>query len=454
MHRVTVTLVCLAALSCAPRPVLDLPPDSDAPPTVARGGVKARPEDPRLFWDAVSALDVDNASLVAKTVSERFFARALRALTDGDVGGAEVMFGSLLDDADPLVRARARIGVTLTLEAQGKWTRLAALPPVQRTPGDSVHLVDRAAVEAWADVLRDVPGVDLVAPPVPDTVPLTASAVGTPIVTVLVNGHRQQFWLDTGASMTLIAADVAAASGVMPLTRDTLAIAGSVTRVAAQPAVAELVQIGAISVKHLPVAILDPAALRFDRRIVDGRPTPVRIAGVLGADVLRRLSVTLDVGAGTLVLARPAVHAPKSRNLVWAGFPVVRLLTREGRPVLFGLDTGADSTIVTSEWMEVAPGARLGAERATVSGLGDARTDALPIVQRVTLSDGEYVLRMRDVPMIPERRQTFVTFDGVLGADILTHARLHLDVTNGVFEIRAPSERPFTRDTGLVRVTH
>lgn len=453
LHHLTIAGACCVAWSCAHHPVLDLPPDSDAPASVARARVKPRAAaTPRPFWDAVSALDADGAALVAKTMSERFFATALHALADGDVAGAEVMFGSLLGDADPLVRTRARIGVTLTLDAQGKWHELAALPRVERSPNDTGGVTDRAAVDAWADVLRNVPPVEVSVPRGFETVPITASAIGTPIVAVLVNGRRHEFWLDTGASMTLLASDVAAECGITPLTSDTLAIAGSVARIAARPAVADLVQIGGVSVRHLPVAILDANALRLDQRVVNGRPVSVRIAGVIGADVLRRLSVTLDVAAGSLALARPASHAPGRRTLVWVGFPVVRLLTRDGRPVLFGLDTGADSTIVTEGWMDKVPDARLGAARTTMSGLGRAHTSPLPQVQRVTVSDGDYVLRMRDVPLIPERRQTFVAFDGVLGADILSHARLHMDISNGIFEIRAPGQAPSARDTGFVQV--
>jgi hypothetical protein len=247
---------------------------------------------------------------------------------------------------------------------------------------------------------------------------------------------------------------VAADCGVVPLTSDTLAIAAAGGRIAARPAIASLVRIGNVTIRNLPIAMLDPNALRLDKRIADGRVVRVKLDGVIGSDVLRRLRVVLDMHAGTISLARAATRSAKQRPIVWIGFPVIRLLTSDGRPVLFGLDTGADSSIVTDAWMDLTPDPELSLARGSVDALGATHAGDLPVVRRVTVGDGEYVLRLRNVPIVQERRQTFVTLDGVLGADVLAHATLHMDMTNGLFSIRAPGAAPFARDTGLVRVRH
>ncbi|MGH8164865.1 MAG: hypothetical protein ACREP1_11100, partial [Rhodanobacteraceae bacterium] len=243
-------------------------------------------------------------------------------------------------------------------------------------------------------------------------------------------------------------------SGVEPLTADTLAIAAAQGRIAARPAIAKVIRIGKVTIRNLPVALLDPSALRLDKRVAGGRIVPVKLDGVIGSDVLRRLSVVLDMGAGTLSLARPAARAPRQRTLLWIGYPVVRLLTRDGKSVLFGLDTGADSTIVTDAWLDVTPDPMLSLARGSVDALGATHATDLPVLRRVTVGDGEYVLRLTSVPIVQERRQTFVALDGVLGADVLAHATLHMDIANGLFEIRAPGAAPFAQDTGFVRVRH
>ena len=443
----------LMSFGCAHRSQSDLISDTGPEISVRRMRVTQHgiPPGP-TFWNSVSELDVAAARVQASTMSERFFTDALSSLVNGDVGGAEVLFHSLLGDPDPLVRGRARIGLTVSLDAQGKWQELATLPSEIRTGGDTVgDLVDRAAVDSWAGVLRDVPPVIIDAPASPDVLPVLGSSVGTPIIKVYINGHERYFWLDTGATMSLLASDVAAECGVVPITKDTLAIAAAQGRIAALPAIAEFIRIGKITVRNLPVALLDPSALRLDKRLSYGRLVTVKLDGVIGSDVLRRLSVVLDMGASTISLARPATHPPKQRSLIWIGFPVVRLLTRDGKPVLFGMDTGADSTIVTDAWMDRTPDPGLSPTKGSIDALGALHAGDLPVLRNVTVGDGEYVLRLRNVPIVQERRQTFVALDGVLGADVLAHATLRMDITNGVFSIRAPGTGPLPNDTASVR---
>lgn len=442
--------------ACVHRNLSD--PFSDGGPDISVKRMRVKPHTapaPPTFWMSVSSLDVPDARAEATTISERFFTDALNALVDGNVDGAEVLFRTLLSDPDPLVRGRARIGLTVALDAQGKWQELATLKVQDPPQYDSISdIVDRAAIDSWAGVLRNVPPVQVDAPSRPDVQGILGSSIGTPIIQVQLNGHIHYFWLDTGATMSLIANDVAAESGVVPLTTDTLAIAAAESRIAARPAIANLIRIGHVTIRNLPVALLDPSALRLDKRIAGGRILTVKLDGVIGSDVLRRLSVVLDMGAGTISLARPATHPPSERSLLWIGYPVVKLLTRDGHQVLFGLDTGADSTIVTDAWMDKTPDRMLSLAKGSVDALGAGDATGLPVLRRVTVGDGEYVLRLTDVPIVQERRQTFVALDGVLGADVLAHATLHMDITNGIFEIRAPGIAPLASDTGFVRVPH
>ena len=450
--RTGATLIAVALLGGCASVASDPAPGGSAPMSIVHHAI-ARPRRgiDTTFWGSVMALDPEGATAHATTVSQSFFANALRLLVGGDVGGAEVMFRSLLDDRDPLIRVRSRIGVTLALEAQGKWSELAQLPRAAWSPGDTLAAVDRAGVDAWAGVLREVPTVEVSAPVVPDLQAITPSAIGTPIIEVRVNGHRRHFWLDTGASMSLIASDVAADCGVTTLGRDTLAIAAAAGRVAARPGIVDSLSLGAVTIRHLPVALLEDPLLRMDGRVSGDRIRNVTIDGVLGADVLRRLSVVIDMNAGVVTFARPASRGAKERRLVWVGYPVVRLLTRDGRPVLFGLDTGADSTIVTDAWLDVTPDPSLQPYRGSIRGLGDSSVTSLPELRYVALDDGTRLMRLRDVPMVPERRQTFVAFHGVLGANILTGVAIHLDITNGIFEIRDPGKSP---NTGLTVTSH
>jgi hypothetical protein len=74
--------------------------------------------------------------------------------------------------------------------------------------------------------------------------------------------------------------------------------------------------------------------------------------------------------------------------------------------------------------------------RATFSGLGREQTRSRWVARDVPLSDGNYAIALRNIPVLPEHRWTFVNFDGVIGSDVALATRMHLDFTNGIFDIR------------------
>ena len=87
--------------------------------------------------------------------------------------------------------------------------------------------------------------------------------------------------------------------------------------------------------------------------------------------------------------------------------------------------------------------------RMSLVGLGsDSKrsTKSTWIARQVPLSDGNYAIMLNNVPIMPPQRWTFVDFDGVIGSDIALATRMHLDFTNGVFDIRASDAPEQTYD--------
>lgn len=307
-----------------------------------------------------------------------------------------------------------------------------------------------AGVEAWARAFARAGSAVLDIPAGVHTLPLIRSAFGTPIVTVTVNGKSRHFWLDTGASLTLIAADVAEASGVKHMGSDTLALSAIGGTLPAVPTVIERMTLGPVTARGLHAAIIAPDLLRLDARLENGVRTLVKIDGVIGTDIIRRLDVTIDTEAGTVTLRRPTRKARAARNLYWVGFPAVRVRTTGGRAVLLGLDTGAESTFVTRSLLGKLNRPRVLTRRGVLTGLGSEREVTEQVVTEVELrGGGPLPLRLRNVKVVPERRWTFLQFDGMLGSDIALAARVRIDFTQGVFEVRrsagaalAPSPAP------------
>lgn len=397
------------------------------------------------FWADVALLDTPNAERAATSMEERTFAAALRTLMDGQPEAAAVAFEILHGSAsDSLVRARARIGLTMALSYYSDWASMARL----RAPTDSAEsmtnsLALAAGVERWARALSIVPPPQFDIPGGTVVLPMRRSFLGTPVVTIRINGKPHDFWLDTGASMTLLSTDVAIAAGAKLAANDTLALGVVGGNIEARAIYLDSMSLGAVVVHGLGAALVSPEALRFDERTVNGIKRAVPIDGMIGTDVLRHLDVVIDARAGTITLSRPRRRSVGTRNLFWVGYPVVRLVTRDGRPVIFGLDTGAEGTYVTTTLLRKLPRTPVAARRNSLVGLGGSQQGSASskrsswVARNVPLSDGNYAIALRNVPIMPAQRWTFVDFDGVIGSDVALATRMHLDFTNGVFDIRA-----------------
>ena len=419
----------------------------------ARWSLRSQPAEDRDFWGDIALLDTPNAERGATSMEERTFAAALRTLMEGQPEAAAVVFDILHGSAsDSLIRARARIGLTMALSYNSDWSAMAKLRsrPVATIDSTSGALALAAGVERWARALNMLP------PPVFDipsgsvVLPMRRSTLGTPVVTIRINGKPHDFWLDTGASMTLLSTDVAIAAGAKLAASDTLALGVVGGHIEARAIYLDSMSMGPVVVRGLGAALVSPEALRFDERTVNGVKRTVPIDGMIGTDVLRHLDVVIDARAGTITLNRPRRRNVATRNLFWIGYPVVRLVTRDGRPVLFGLDTGAEVTYVTTTLLNKLPRTPVAARRNSIVGLGgNARASSSPkrsswVARNVPLSDGNYAIALRNVPIMPAQRWTFVNFDGVIGSDVALATRMHLDFTNGVFDIRASEATPMS----------
>jgi hypothetical protein len=396
----------------------------------------------RDFWSDVAVLDMANAEHSARTLDERTFALALRTLLAGEPEEAAVAFALLRGSAaDPALRARARVGLTMALSWNSDWQAIAKLATVEDSAADALTDPRRlqAGVERWARAFASFPPATVTVPDYTVTLPLRRSVFGTPVITVRVNGRDHEFWLDTGASMTLLSTDVAVATGVKLASMDTLALGVVSGHIDARAILIDSMAIGPVMALGLTAAVVSPNVLRLDRRVDNGISHPVAIDGVIGTDLLRHMDITIDAGAGTITIRRPRPDKRAVRNLFWVGFPVIRLVTRDGVPVVFGLDTGAEGTYVTPSLLRKLPRTSIAARRGTLSGLGDERQRTEFVAREVALSDGGHAIALRNIPVATEHHWTFVTFDGMIGADVALASRLHLDFVNGVFDVR-PSE--------------
>lgn len=389
------------------------------------------------FWDATANLDLVAADTLADDNDQRRFSAAMDAMLSGSVGEAEALLDSLGSNTkNAFVATASRVMLTAALQYQNKWKQLSMLPPdtmgVARAP-----LQKNADVELWARAFSSVAARTVVIPQGELVVPLTMSKVGTPVIPVRINGKNFFFWLDTGASMTILSSAAAKESGVSSIGTDTLSIATAAGQVAAVPAMVATIEIGRVRIGNATSMIVDESLMRVrDSLRLSGDPN-LRIDGIIGWDTIRELDLTIDFPRGEVVMRRPVRRnvARNSWTLFWAGVPIVRLQSGLGRTVHFALDTGAQETFATQWLLEKAFVPVASVQRKRIGGMGEDLMYTARQIPQVAFDLPGQTLVIKDMLVYAPAFWTFVHLDGVLGSDVARAGVMRIDATNHLFAL-------------------
>ena len=390
------------------------------------------------YWEALAELQADDAVEAARTPSEKAFAQSLQNLMEGEIDKAEQGFGQLRRTAnDSIIRAGSRVIYTATLQYQEKWEALAAL---RNEPSESkADRTDRASIELWATAFKNVPPKSLNFRSQSALLPMSVSAVGTPLIPVRIAGKVYNFWLDTGSSMTMLASDVARDLNIVPLVPDTLEIVTSTGRVAANPSLIPEMQIGQVVIRNAPTMIVAESMMQMrEPKPIDQGPQ-VKIDGIIGFDIVRQLDLEVDYGEGTLHLRNPATSRHiADRNMFWVGLPVVRVTSTDGIPLHFGLDTGAQLTFVTETLLDKLQLQAARVESRRVGGLGGEISLRAPVLPDFRVLVRGFPLLFKGAVVRAPVYQVLASLDGVLGGDVWNSGVVRIDMTNGIFAVRRP----------------
>jgi len=403
------------------------------------GGSRApRPVRHLNYWEALAELHPKDALAAARTDSEKEFAEALGDLIAGDLEKAELRFGKLRHTAtDSVIRSGSRVIYTATLQYQEKWDVLAALKSEASEP--KADFSDKASIELWADAYRNIPAKKFIFHSGSARLPMSVSAVGTPLIPVRIGNKTYNFWLDTGSSLTMLASDVALELNIKPLVPDTLEIVTSTGRVRANPSLVPELQIGQLVVQNAPAMIVKETMMQMrEPRPIDQSPR-VQIDGIIGFDIIRQLDLEVDYGDNILRLRNPAASRPDpERNMFWVGLPVVRLMSTDGIPLHFGLDTGAQLTFVTETLLDKLQLEAARIESRRVGGLGGEISLRAPVLPDLKVLVRGFPILFKGAVVRAPVYQVLASLDGVLGGDVWNSGIVRIDMTNGVFAIRRP----------------
>ena len=388
------------------------------------------------YWEALADLRPDEAIVSAHTPSEKEFAQSLKSLMDGDIARAEEGFGRLRRSAnDSIIRSGSRVIYTATLQYREDWDALARLR--SEPLGSKADTTDRASIELWATAFRNVPAKTFTFGSPSVLLPMSVSAVGTPLIPVSIGGKVFNFWLDTGSSMTMLASDVARDLNIKPMTSDTLEIVTSTGRVPAFPSLIPEIRIGQVVIRNAPTMLVDETMMRMrEPRPIEQGPQ-VKIDGIIGFDIIRQLDLEVDYGDGVIRVRNPATSRRESdRNMFWVGLPVVRIMSTDGTALHFALDTGAQLTFVTETLLDKLQLEAARIERRRVGGLGGEISLQAPVLPDLRALVRGFPIIFRGAFVRAPVYQVLASLDGVLGGDVWNTGVVRIDMTNGIFAIR------------------
>lgn len=406
----------------------------------ASSGANMREVAHKDFWGGLAELRPDVAAGFAKTPAQREFANALADMLAGRMSAAETEFRELQASADDsLLKTGARVAYSAVLQYEEKWPELAVLPPLAGQGG-----VDLAGIESWAASFRTVPRKMFAFPGRTVLLPLHLSSAGTPMIPVRVDGKEFHFWLDTGSSLTIVASNVAEALKLRPITGDTLQMVSATGRVRALAALIDRIDLGEIVIRNAPAMIVNDRQMEM-REVPHSDEPPAKIDGIIGFDIIHSLDIEVDYTAGRVRLRDPDERKGQTsadRNFFWLGVPVVRMLSSNGTPLHFGLDTGAQQTFGTESLFDRLDIHADRDEARRLGGLAGVASLQAAILHRLDVTVRGQPLYLRELMVYAPVYRTLVSLDGVLGSDVLRLGVVRMDATNGIFSLNEGLRKP------------
>lgn len=380
-----------------------------------------------FFFEAGYALDRGAKSLPAE---EEALARGMLSFIRGEHEQAEDLLSGVFHSSKDPVKAGIAysnlIHLYLSQEEYGKVSQaVEEAQAAGHTPSDLERLLVRAGFSLEpTEILWKGPVEEL---------PMDLSSSDCPCIEVLLNGREKEvFWLDTGSGISVISSDLAERLNLQEIC-ESKAAASTATdaKVPFRLAILDSLQMGEITVKRHPVAIIDSADLTFK---LLGIFTVMKVRGIIGWPVLSRFRTTLDFPRRKVTFYPPPASGllGKRKNLFNYGVPLVRVLVDDSYPLNFFLDTGARRSSLTPAGLEKL-GSSLRVQTALdyYGGAGGGKLERIRQLEGAILSVDRYRIRNLTLPVFPFHGEFLLSPDGTLGANVLKEFIVTIDPFGG-----------------------
>jgi len=381
------------------------------------------------IWSALESLQTDMEALQQFSPDNEInqFCKGLKYIRELKNDEAEVIFRALGDTAEKkLIKDHSRKIYSNLLFNAGKFQELYKYSK-DHPAEDSIKNQSQSLINAFSQIPSEIYQY----PEIPIKVPLSVSKIGTPIIQVKVNGKLFNFWIDSGAELSVLSSDIADIGKVQPLIEETTSAETATNiRVTAQPAIIDSIDIGGLIIRNHPIIIIDKSDLEFK---LFGLFTMVKIDGIIGWNAIRNMRLEIDYAFREVTITKPKLTENEKRNFFWLGYPIVELISDGGIPVLFGLDLGARSSSITNHIFQRINVLPSDTKQENVGSAGGFEKLEIKVLPELTLLFDNYRLQFNNIQTRPAKGAIFIKPDGILGADIVENAKLIIDYQNGYF---------------------
>jgi predicted aspartyl protease len=259
---------------------------------------------------------------------------------------------------------------------------------------------------------------------------------GCPKLRVQVNGRADEFWLDTGASLSVIAEDLVPRYGIRMLDLPA-GYAGTATerKVRFRFGRIDSLRLGDMVVRSLPVMVMKRSDINL------GIPF-LKVNGIVGWSVISRFRTTLDYPGRKIRLEYPAPTATGvAANLFFlGGLPIVQVALDSSGPLHFIFDTGAQVCMIQPAGLgKLSTGYELASATGCIGGAGGGGFKRMEIVRGATLTLDRQAVYPVALPLHDLAVGDFpIAIDGVVGESVLHQFTVVVDAPNGVVSLQRP----------------
>jgi hypothetical protein len=339
------------------------------------------------------------------------------------------------DEARRLLRAAIDLRPFRTRHAEIAW-ELSQVEYLSNNMESSLEWAEIARqhglqIKPWhVSYLRSLVGIPIYSFAGSDSakLPLRFGKPDVPRVNATVNGSSVEAIIDSGAVLSIISERMADEVGVERLGETVGTFYGLLGEpIPVRFGIIRSLDLGAMTVAHVPVAIMPDVKMRFLLSKREG--TQFHMDFLLGSHFLKEFRLELNFDRNHAVFTRltaPDRQPADDQNLFIYGFrPYVRSVVNRQGWHLFVLDTGSEITFLNESSIGNLPVVMYGAVHgATLQGLGGAMKRGSKL-ERVEIGVDRWAGTFKTLPMYSSGDETFAA--GIIGQNFLMNFNVVLD---------------------------